>query len=124
MMLDAEMDDRPQSYISNAPVGLAYEPPDSLHILACARVSIHTVLDILPDRYVTGQVTNPPNACCRNLDNIDIEAWYSTPADRDKGIPDIYKFHCNECLDCHVRFCVGGNHPNGTKDYRPFWDMR
>lgn len=128
------LDDRPASYISNVPQGLAHEPPGSLHILACPRIALRVVLPLFPERYIVGQQTNPPHACCRNIDNIDVEAWYSCPEDEARHRPDIYKFYCNECMRCHVRFCVGGNHPDAKKytvrerpdlyDSRPFWQVR
>lgn len=116
------------------PRTLAYEPPDSLHILACSRVALETILDIVPEKYYKAIADNAPNACCGTVKNLDIEAWYSCPTERDKGQPDIYKFYCNECNRCHVRFCIGGNHPLATPeniethphyhDFRPFWEIR
>lgn len=111
---------------SNAPQTLAWEPVDSLHILACPRVHLPTVQHLLPEKYITTMQEKPPSACCRDLNNLDIEAWYSSAVEQGKGVPDLYKFHCNSCSACHVRFCVGGNHPTDPteQDIRPFWDVR
>jgi hypothetical protein len=121
---------------SNAPQTLAWEPLDSLHILACSRIAVASVLNlIVPHKQKwLDQLAEAPNECCRSHANIDIEAWYSTPAEKAKGQPDIYKFYCNECGDCHVKFCVGGNHPLSKHftpaqrpelfDIRPMWEAR
>lgn len=110
---------------SNVPQTLAWEPLDSEHILACPRVPVTGVLHLLPARYVEG-FQNHPNPCCKDATKLDAEAWWSCAAEKTKGTPDLYKFHCNECGACHVRFCVGGNHPTDpTKlDIRPFWEVR
>jgi len=110
---------------SNAPHGLAWEPLDSEHILACPRTSVVSVFHLLPDRYVAG-FQNHPMPCCKEATNLDIEAWWTNAAEKAKGTPDLYKFHCNECGVCHARLCVGGNHPTDpTKlDLRPFWEVR
>jgi hypothetical protein len=109
----------------NTPQTLAWEPLDSLHILACPRISVSKVLGLLPDKYVLN-FQNHPSACCKDAGNLDVEAWYSSDAEQAKGTPDIYKFHCNSCGVCHVRFCVGGDHPTdpAKKDQRPFWEVR
>lgn len=110
---------------SNAPQTLGWEPLDSQHILACERVRVPDVLHILPERYVAG-FQNHPRPCCKDAANLQVEAWWSTAREKAKGTPDIYKFFCNTCNACHVRFCVGGNHPTDpTKlDIRPFWEIR
>ena len=111
--------------LSNYPQGLGWEPLDSEHIQACQRVPVTDVLHILPDRYVEG-FQRHPSACCKEAANLDIEAWWSTAGEQAKGTPDIYKFFCKTCNACHVRFCVGGNHPTDPtkKDFRPFWEVR
>jgi hypothetical protein len=109
----------------NQPRTLAWQPLDSLHVLACPRVSVASVQHLLPAKYIEA-MQNAPEPCCREVPNLDIEAWYSGPADQAKGVPDIYKIHCKTCERCHVRFCVGGNHPTDPtkKDKRPFWERR
>lgn len=111
--------------LSNYPQGLGWEPLDSEHIQACQRVPVTDVLHILPDRYVEG-FQRHPSACCKEATNLNIEAWWSTAGEKAKGTPDIYKFFCKTCNACHVRFCVGGNHPTDPtkKDFRPFWEVR
>jgi hypothetical protein len=122
--------------LSNAPKTLAWEPLDSPHILACPRIAVARVKHLMSGKlkWFEQFATNEKIAeCCRNMDAHDIEAWYSGPADRDKGIPDIYKIYCS-CGRCHVKFCVGGNHPDAVNyskterpelyDLRPFWDVR
>lgn len=111
--------------ISNTPQTLAWEPLDSPHILACQRVPVTGVMHILPQRYIDGWQSHP-SQCCKDANNLDIDAWWSNEAEKAKGTPDIYKFYCRACNACHVRFCVGGNHPTDpTKlDIRPFWEVR
>jgi len=123
-MSEAELSRAP-AYGSNAPHGLAWEPLDSEHILACERAPVTGLLHLLPERCVAG-FQNHPSACCKDVGNLDAEAWWSNAGEKAKGTPDIYKFHCNACGVCHVRFCVGGNHPTDkTKlDIRPFWEVR
>ena len=110
---------------SNAPQTLGWEPLDSEHILACPKVPVADVLHVLPDRYVEG-FRNHPSACCKEVPNLSIEAWWSTAGEKAKGTPDLYKFYCSVCNACHVRFCVGGNHPTdpNLKDFRPYWEVR
>lgn len=125
---------------SNAPKTLAWEPLDSLHVLACPRMSVEKAVK---RGYLAGkgkwlrqlETNHLIAACCRNpVKNADIEAWYSCPDDAEKKTPDIYKFYCRECERAHVFFCVGGNHPLAKKftvqerpelfDRRPFWEVR
>jgi hypothetical protein len=113
---------------SNAPRTLAWEPLDSLHILACPRHPLEKVLRMAPStrRFFEKLELNAPNECCRNAKNIEIEAWYSSPEDERRGVPDIYKLHCS-CGRCHVSFCVGGSIDPVTKQVthpRPFWEIR
>ena len=96
------------------------------HTLACSRVKASSVFGILPVHYIEALEQNQLIAsCCRHPENHDIEAWYSCDAERDKGVPDIYIFHCT-CGRQHRRFCIGGNHPTDPdkKDIRPFWESR
>lgn len=120
------------------PVGLAEIGEN--HILACPRINVGKALErgylrhkLKWLRQLEGN--NLIAACCRNpAENADIEAWYSCPDDEQKGVPDIYKFHCRECERAHVYFCVGGNHPLAKKyspqirpdlyDFRPKWEIR
>lgn len=111
---------------SNAPQTLAWQPLDSEQILACPRVPVWSVLQILPEKYILAIQQNAPNACCHEVATMDVEAWFSSPAEKAKGTPDVYKFYCKTCERCHVRFCLGGNHPvdPDRKDIRPFWEAR
>jgi len=124
-MLEQEQQGQAPTRGSNAPFGLAWEPLDSQHILACPRIPVTDILNILPERYIAG-FQNHPKACCKDATKLEAEAWWSCEAEKAKGTPDIYKWHCTECGVCHVRFCVGGNHPTDpTKlDIRPFWEVR
>lgn len=110
----------------NTPQTLAYVPLDALHILACPRVPVQSVRHLIPDRYLLAIQQQAPNECCHDVNTLDIEAWYSKPEDQAKGVPDVYKFYCNTCERCHVRFCAGGNHPTDPtkQDRRPFWEVR
>lgn len=120
----------------NAPRTLAWEPLDSLHILACERTPVAKVMHLLQGKmkWFEQFATNDQIAeCCRDMTKHDIEAWYSQQSEKDKGIPDIYKIYCS-CGRCHVKFCVGGNHPLSRKfskqerpdlyDRRPFWERK
>jgi hypothetical protein len=98
------------------------------HHLACPRIAVPKVAAILPIKYIEALEHNQKIAsCCRHPENHEIEAWYSSEADRDKGVPDIYIFHCT-CGRRHVRFCVGGSQGSGgdtvKEEKRPFWTVR
>lgn len=139
-MIEVVENQLPQGFGSNVPEGLAWEPLDSAHILACDRRPVAEVLHVMPQRWLDGFL-NHPKDCCKDYRNLDIEAWYSSqneinrtlahqvmagvPLDQARGVPDIYKFHCS-CGKSHVRFCVGGNHPTdpNKRDDRPFWETR
>lgn len=160
---------------SNSPQTLAWETLDSEHILACKREPYLKVEDVIVragkskwytgrmipdvwngDRWIPGRwipgFRDRPFECCKNKQNVDVEAWWSTQATRDSGEgPDIYKFFCRVCEEkfekgeirpgrervagyCGVFFCVGGNHPLSAEytfeerpelyDIRPMWDIR
>lgn len=88
------------------------------HSIACERVSVRSVKHLVPDHYRETLEHNQKLAsCCRNTENHDVEAWYSSAKDARKGIPDIYILHCT-CGRQHRRFCVGGG------DVRPVWEKR
>lgn len=93
------------------------------HYLACPRIKVASVIDMLPRNYIEGLEQNQQIAsCCRHPENHDIEAFYSSEAQRDLGIPDIYINHCT-CGRRHRRFCMG----TGTAEkpeVRPFWEVR
>lgn len=104
------------------------------HILAKARTPVRKVINRLPQKYIEALEQNQLIAsCCRHPENHDIEAWYSCDAQEELGLPDIYKFHCT-CGRVHVRFCIGGSHPDAKNytraerpelfDYRPFAEAR
>lgn len=132
----------------NTPRTLAYVPLDSEHILACARVSVLTVMAQIAAanklKWFESLKAKAKFDCCRRPENLDIEAWYSKKLEADKGEPDVYKFYCRVCEAehqqdplrgyCHAFFCVGGNHP-AAKNYsvterpdlyeiRPYWEVR
>lgn len=97
---------------SNRVHGLAYEPPNSLHILACPAVPLNDVLDIIPEHFVSDQIKNAPNDCCKQVNNLEIEAWFTQEdIENVEGRPDLYKLHCNVCSDCHARLMVNYKHP-------------
>lgn len=86
------------------------------HAIACSRHPVAKLLDRLPAKFLTQLETNEKlQACCRKPREHEIEAFYSTPADRDKGIPDIYVMHCG-CGRKHRRLCVGAGD-------RPVWKV-
>ena len=87
------------------------------HYLACERRPAAKLRHLLPVKYFEALEQNQQIAhCCRHPENHEIEAWYSSEADRDKGVPDIYIMHCT-CGRQHRRFCVGGG------DTRPKWEV-
>jgi hypothetical protein len=88
------------------------------HSIACERVPLARIKHIVPDHYREALEHNQKLAsCCRDTEHHEIEALYSSDADKAKGVPDIYILHCT-CGRMHRRFCVGGG------DARPFWDRR
>jgi hypothetical protein len=97
------------------------------HTLACVRVPVAKCPVRIPQKWIESLEQNQLiSSCCRHPENHDIEAWYSSEADRAKGIPDIYKFHCT-CGRAHVKFCVGGSRNPSTGEIthpRPFWEIR
>jgi hypothetical protein len=134
----------------NTPRTLAWEPLDSEHILAASREPLERVLPILIrankawwfDRIKQKAVHD----CCRKVENLDIEAWYSKASEAEAKRPDIYKFYCKVCEVHHNAgedrgythgiFCVGGSHPLAIQgkvtraerpdlfDVRPLWEFR
>lgn len=84
-------------------------------------------MDILPVKYIQALEQNQLIAsCCRHPENHEIEAFYSSDADRDRGVPDIYIFYCT-CGRKHRRFCVGGSAGSGADaklEMRPVWEVR
>lgn len=101
-----------------------YEQEAKNHILACPRVSVSTLLPIIPEKYLT-RLSNDAKllACCRNPREHEIEAFFTTEADEKRGVPDVYVLHC-KCGRKHRRFCVGGSIGSGVPytEPRPFWD--
>ncbi len=97
------------------------------HHIACPRYPVSKLFGLLPKKYIEALEQNQQIAsCCRHPENHDIEAFYSSDADRDRGIPDIYILYCT-CGRKHRRFCVGGSvgaGPNAPQDFRPFWQTR
>jgi hypothetical protein len=88
------------------------------HVLACKRHPVRQLEHLIPLKYIECLEHNQQiKSCCRHPENHDIEAWYSSEAEAEKGVPDIYIFHCT-CGGKHRRFCVGGG------DVRPFWELR
>ncbi|TPN11713.1 hypothetical protein [Mesorhizobium sp. B2-1-2] len=88
------------------------------HIQACPRYPVAKLFALLPPKFIEALEQNQKIAsCCRHPENHDIEAWYSSEAEAEKGVPDIYKNHCT-CGRVHVRFMVGGG------DERPVWEVR
>lgn len=121
----------------NQPKNLAEEPLDSLHILACPRRPYEDVRREVEScgkaKWMANIVLKSPLSCCRDPGNYDIEAWFSTPLERDKASPDLYKFHCRVCEarvasgapdergiihdgTTKVAWCLGGG------DFRPTWE--
>lgn len=128
----------------------AAETPDAARAAlsvsaACAPVRVKNPA---PDVWTAGGVRIPLRwaealeqnqqiaSCCRHPENHLISAWYSSDAERAKGTPDIYVFHC-PCGRVHRRFCCGGNPmKDGEIDYaalaaigrepemRPVWEVR
>ena len=110
--------------LSNNPQTLAWEPLGSLHIKACPRKPLAEVEHLFPPKYIEAIRDNAPNKCCHDVDNLDVDAWFSCLVQEAKSVPNIYKFYCNGCGRCHARFIV---EPDYKVDWscrmnRPFWD--
>lgn len=102
---------------------------------ACPKVPIRDLpAGLIPEKYFTAIETNQKRdsfgnldvqPCCRHIrEHGHIEAWYSSPADEKRRIPDIYVLTCGECGRLHRRFCVGGSIGSGAEpEYRPFWPI-
>lgn len=95
--------------------------------LACPPYPVAKLGALLPMKYIEALEHNQQIAsCCRHPEDHTIEAWYSSDADRDRGVPDIYIFTCT-CGRKHRRFCIGGSAgsgPNAPLEERPFWEVR
>lgn len=88
------------------------------HHLACKRHPVAKLQGLLPVKYIEALEQNQLiSSCCRHPENHEVEAFYSSDADKERGTPDIYIFHC-PCGRQHRRFCVGFG------DVRPVWDVR
>ena len=96
-----------------------------MHHVACPRYPVAKLGGLIPTKYIEALEHNQQiSSCCRHPENHEIEALYSCEAEKEKGVPDIYIFHCT-CGKQHRRFCMGGNHPGtGEVEARPFWDVR
>lgn len=108
----------------NHPQTLAWEPLDSLHILACPRTPVARVRAIVPDYWLEWLSEHAPNQCCKNSEAMDIEAWWTQQSVKDASDPDLYKFYCAECSRCHVRACIDPLDALGrpVKRPRPKWE--
>lgn len=94
------------------------------HAVACPRYPVAKLGHLIPATFLEALEHNQRIAsCCRHPENHEVEAFYSSEADRAKGVPDIYVFHCT-CGRKHSRFCVGGSDPARPETLRPFWDVR
>lgn len=98
------------------------------HIIACPRVPVSKCpARIPPWMYERNLEQNQQIAsCCRHPENHDIAAYYSSPEDQTKGVPDVYVFFCT-CGREHPVFMVGGSRDPVTKQHthrRPFWEVR
>ena len=104
---------------------LWWEQEASHHFLACPRYPVARLESLLPAKYLTSLQSNERLAdCCRRPREHDIEAFYSSEADKMRGVPDIYVLHC-ACGRKHRRFCVGGSAGSGAAtEPRPFWEVR
>src|SRR3954466_10950099 len=102
---------------STAPIE-DFEPypsqPESTHVLACPRIKVAKLGNLLPVKYLQALEHNQQiSSCCRHPENHEVEALKSHP---DEKAADIYVFHCT-CGKKHRFFCVGA-----TDDKRPMWD--
>jgi hypothetical protein len=123
------------------------------HKVACKRTKLKVLMAnpaLRPplQRFVEGALEHNQQvrSCCRNTETHEIEAFFSSPTDEAKGIPDIYIIYC-QCGRKHRTFCVGGSHrprmvtdglgnPRAVEETpeeyeakiasskRPFWDVR
>lgn len=99
-----------------------YEQEAKNHILACPRVRVRSVLPILPTKYLTEFISERTRECCRKSEEHEIEAFFTTKLDEERGVPDVYVLHC-KCGRKHRRFCVGASIGSGVPytEPRPFW---
>jgi hypothetical protein len=98
--------------------------PDEHLIEACARIPVARCPVRVPVKWIEALEHNQQiSSCCRHPENHDISAWYSSPEDAAKGIPDIYIFHCT-CGRSHRRFCVGGSNRETGEGMRIAWEVR
>lgn len=90
----------------------------SHHFVVCPRSPVSDWLSVLPAKYVKSLEANETlRPCCRNAVDHEIEAFSTNENDKQRGIPDLYVFHC-KCGRKHRRLC------GGTVDTRPFWEIR
>ena len=93
------------------------------HVPACVRTKLTKCPARIDPRFYEPNLEHNQQAktCCRNMENMDIEAFYSTETERWRGgreqPPDIYILHCNDCGRKHRVFCVGSGP-------RPYWEIR
>lgn len=88
------------------------------HTLACPRYPVAKLTDLIPVKYIEALEQNQLIAsCCRHPEEHEVEAFYTCDTERDKGVPDLYIFHCT-CGRMHRRLCCGQG------DVRPVWEVR
>lgn len=113
------------SHDESGGIGHNRPPGDDTQSPACPRIAVKKVRHLLPDKFLTQLELNEKIAdCCRRPIEHDIEALYSSRADKARGVPDIYILTCT-CGRKHRRFCVGGSMNSGAAtEPRPFWTVR
>jgi len=73
------------------------EQEKAKHFQACKRVPVAKWLGLIPAKWIERlEQDQKLPSCCRHPENHKIEAWFSSETDRQKGIPDIYIFICEE----------------------------
>jgi hypothetical protein len=76
---------------------------------------------LLPLGWIEAQEQNQQiKSCCRHPENHSIAAFYSSAADEELGIPDIYIMFC-PCGCRHVKWCLSKPETAGVLVWAEPW---
>jgi len=74
---------------------------DCTHVIVSEARPLRECLKEIQAKALYDQQINPPNLCCREVNNLTLEMRKSHPARKNV---DILIFHCQCCGDYHRRF--------------------